>query len=113
MTDEKQIDKETARQIQDLQIIEQNMQSLLMQKQAFLLESSETENALEQLKKAEDEVYKIVGQIMIKSKKSDVEKELKQKKEILDLRIKSIEKQENLVKEQLTKRRDEVIKKLR
>ena len=113
MANGKEIDKETAKQIQDLQMMEQNMQNLLMQKQAFLMESNETENALEELKKSGEEVYKIVGQIMIKSKKAEVEKDLKQKKDILDLRLKSIEKQEDLIKEQLTKKRDEVIKKLK
>lgn len=113
MANGKEIDKETARQIQDLQILEQNMQNLLMQKQAFLMETSETENALEELKKSGEEVYKIIGQIMIKSKKGEVEKDLKHKKEILDLRVKSIEKQEEIIKEQLTKKREEIIKKLK
>ncbi|MFH1249291.1 MAG: hypothetical protein V1660_04010 [archaeon] len=50
---------------------------------------------------------------MIKSKKADVLLELKSKKDILNLRVKSIEKQEEIIKEQLSKKRDEVIKKLR
>ncbi len=113
MVNGKEIDKETAKQIQELQIAEQSMQTLLMQKQAFMLEAGETDNALEELKKSGDEVYKITGQIMIKSKKGEIEKELKHKKEILELRIKSIEKQEEIMKEQMTKKRDEVIRKLK
>lgn len=113
MANGKEIDKETAKQIQELQILEQNLQSILLQKQAFLMELNETESALEELKKSGEDTYKIVGQIMIKSKKSEVEKDLNNKREILDLRVKSIEKQEELFKEQLTKKRDEVIKKLR
>jgi prefoldin beta subunit len=113
MANGKEIDNETARQIQDLQIMEQNMQNLLLQKQAFLMEMSETENALEELKNATDDVYKIIGQIMIKSKKAEVEKDLKHKKDILNLRIKSIEKQEDSIKDEVVKKRDEVIKKLK
>lgn len=113
MANGKEIDKETAKQIQELQMTEQSMQNLLLQKQAFLMESSETENALEELKKSGEEVYKIVGQIMIKTKKNALEKELKHKKEIINLRIKSIEKQEEGIKEHLTKKRDELLKKLK
>lgn len=110
---EKQIDQETAQQIQELQLLEQNLQNFLLQKQAFVMEKNETENALEELKKTDEDVYKIAGQIMLKAKKSSVEKELKHKNEIIDLRIKSIEKQEEIIKEHLTKKRDEVLKKLR
>ncbi len=110
---EKEIDQETARQIQELQFLEQNLQNFLLQKQAFVMEKNETENALEELKKTEDDVYKIAGQIMLKAKKSAIEKELKHKKDTIDLRIKAIEKQEESLKEQLTKKRDEVLKKLR
>ncbi len=113
MANGKEIDQETARQIQELQILEQNMQNLLLQKQAFMLELNETCNALEELKNSKDDVYKLVGQIMIKSKKDDVEKDLGNKKNVIDLRVKAIEKQEDLIKEQLTKRRDEIIKKLK
>jgi prefoldin beta subunit len=113
MVNEKTIDKETAKQIQELQLAEQGMQNLMMQKQAFLMESNETQNALEELEKSSDDVYKIAGQVMIKSKKSDVLHELKSKKDILDLRVKSIEKQEEMIKDTLSKKRDEVIKKLR
>jgi prefoldin beta subunit len=110
---EKEIDQETAKQIQELQLLEQNLQNFLLQKQAFVMEKNETENALEELKKTNDDVYKIAGQVMLKAKKSAVEKELKHKNDIIELRIKSIEKQEEAIKEQLTKKRDEVLKKLK
>ena len=40
------IDAETGKKIQELQILEQNLQNLLMQKQAFQIELNEIENAL-------------------------------------------------------------------
>ncbi|MDD5651498.1 MAG: hypothetical protein PHF86_13975 [Candidatus Nanoarchaeia archaeon] len=49
---------------------------------------------------------------MIKSKKEDLEKDLKEKKDILDLRIKNIEKQENKIKERATELQKEVMNKL-
>jgi len=107
------INQETQEKIQQLQIFEQNLQNLLLQKQAFQFELSETENALKEITKTKEDVYKMLGQVMIKSSKSDVEKELKQKKDILNLRIKSIEKQESQFKEEVEKIRKEVMKNIK
>ena len=73
------MDKETENQIRELQILEQNLQSMLMQKQAFQLELSETENAIEELNKSNDETFKIVGNIMIKYSKENLLKDLKER----------------------------------
>ena len=86
--------KETESQIKELQIIEQSMQSILMQKQAFQLELSEVENAITELGKTNDEVFKIVGNIMIKYSKENLSKELNQKKDLILLRLKSLDSQE-------------------
>ena len=107
------ISKETQEKIQQLQIFEQNLQNLLLQKQAFQFELNETENALNEVKKTKDEIYKLIGQVMLKANKNDIEKELQQKKDILNLRIKSIEKQESQFKEETEKIRQEVMKKLK
>ena len=109
----KQIDEETGRQIQELQLLEQNLQNFLLQKQAFVFEKNETENALDEIKKTDEDVYKIIGQVMLKAKKAAVEKELQHKKDIIELRVKAIERQEEQIKEQLIKKRDEVMKKLK
>ena len=108
----KQLDEDTAKQLQELQVLEQNMQQILIQKQAFQIEINETENALEELKKSSDEVYKIVGQVMVRSKKADLDKDLKQRQEIIDLRLKNLEKQEQFLKEHLQKKRDDIMSKI-
>jgi len=98
------------KKIQEMQILEQSLQNILMQKQAFQMELSETNTALEAIKDSGDEVYKIVGQLMIKSKKESVSEDLKNKKKILDLRLNNLEKQEESLNEQLEKLREEVMK---
>lgn len=108
-----EIDEATTRQIQELQILEQNLQNLSLQRQAFQVEENETENALNELKKTKDDVYRIIGQIMIKSDKTELEKDLKHKKEIIGLRVKSIEKQEGIIKEQISKLREDITSKLK
>lgn len=109
---QRQIDKETERSIQELQILEQTIQNLLLQKQAFQIEISETNNALEELKKTKDDAFKIVGQIMIKADKAELEKELEGKKKLLNLRLNSIQKQEDLLSEKIEKLKEEITKKL-
>ena len=50
---EKKISPETTKKIQELQILEQSLQTVLLQKQAFQMELNETSLALEELKTAE------------------------------------------------------------
>lgn len=105
------IDKETEEKIREMQLIEQNLQSLLLQKQAFQLELNETENAAEALASSKGEAYKIVGQVMLKSSKPDLEKDLEEKKHLLNLRLKSIEKQEAELRASLERLRNFIIEK--
>jgi prefoldin beta subunit len=107
------LDEETQRSIQELQILEQNFQQLLMQKQAFRFELNETDVALDELKKAEGDVFRIVGnQIIIKTTKDLLEKEMNHKKELLDLRMKSMDKQEEEFSKKIESIRAEIIKKI-
>lgn len=101
-------DKENKeRQIQEIQILEQNLHNLLLQKQAFQMEISETQAAKKEIKNSED-VFKVIGQLMIKAEKEKVEEELLNKEKLLDLRIKSIEKQETSLEKKLDSLRKEV-----
>jgi prefoldin beta subunit len=96
--------------IQEMQILEQKLQNSMLQKQAFQIELAETDSALSELEKSGDEVFRIIGQLMIKAEKSKIREELSDKKKILELRIKSFEKQENSFAQQLEKIRDEITK---
>lgn len=107
------INKETESQIKELQLLEQNLQSIIMQKQAFQMELSEVENALEELAKSSGEAYKIVGNIMIKSTKDDLLKDLKQKKDLIELRLKSINSQEKSLEEDSENLRKTVLSKIK
>jgi len=92
--------------------MEQNLQQLLMQKQAFNMELNETDFALEELKNSEGEVFKLVGgQVILKTTKEKLEKELLHKKELIELRLKNIEKQEEDFSKHVNSLRDDIIKK--
>ena len=67
------------------------------------LQMKEVERALEEVEKldADAEVYKSVGGILIKSEKTKVGEELKERKETLDLRIKTLQRQEEKIQSRL------------
>ncbi len=106
------MEKETEEKISQLQLIEQSLQNLLIQKQQFQLQVSEIDAASKELETSE-EAYKIVGNIMALGKKEDLQKDLKEKKEVVELRIKSFEKQEMQVKEKASKLQEEILKKIK
>ncbi|MEK6819709.1 MAG: prefoldin subunit [Nanoarchaeota archaeon] len=94
---------------QELQMLEQNLQNILMQKQSFQMELSETQSALNEIKNSKDDIFKIVGQLMIKTEKSRVSDELSSKEKILEMRLKKMEQQEGVFMEKLERLREEVI----
>ncbi len=104
------MNKETEKRIQQLQLIEQNLNNIITQKQSFQMQLMENDNALNEIERTKKEVYKIVGAIMISSNKDDLKKELNEQKEILDLRIKNLEKQEKNFKEKAEDIQKEVMK---
>ena len=105
------MEKSTEDKIAKLQMIEQGMQNFLIQKQQLHAQLAEIESALRELENSE-ESYKIVGNIMIKSKKEDLIKDLNSKKEMNDLKVKTLEKQENQMKEKASKMQAEVMEQL-
>ena len=101
--------KNSSKNIQEMQFLEQNLQNILFQKQAFQIELSESKEAIKELETSKDEVFKIIGQLMIKSEKSKIKDEILNKIKILDLRVKNLEKQENSFSERLEKVREEIL----
>ena len=90
-------------QLMKLQQSQQNLQSIMTQKQHLEMEKAETEKALEELRKVadDDSVFKYAGTVLIKSNKQDLIDELEEKQEMAKTRATVIEKQEARVKETL------------
>lgn len=90
-------------QVGRLQQLQQNLQSIMAQKQHLEAEQLETERALETLKKTgdNDAVYKAAGSILVKSTKPVLVSELEEKKELANTRITVLTKQEARLKENL------------
>ena len=90
-------------QIMKLQQSQQNLQSIMTQKQHLEIEKAEGVKALEELKKVSDgdAVFKHAGTVLIKSTKQELIDELEEKQEMAKTRATVLEKQETRVKETL------------
>ncbi len=97
-------------QVTQFQQAQQQAQALVAQKQQLELILRETERAVEELDKLPEgsTVYKSVGGILVKADRGAVKKELTENKETLDLRIKTIERQEERVLGRLREMRDKI-----
>ena len=97
-------------QIGKMQQSQQNLQSILMQKQQVVMENVESDRALEELKKAADgdEVFKYAGSILIKSDKKSLIDELEEKKELSKTKTTVLAKQEERLKTSLQEQEQKI-----
>ena len=100
MSSNQQIPPVVQEHLAKLQQTQQNLQSILMQKQQLESVKLETEKALEELKKASDDesVFKHAGSIMIKSNKKDLIEELEEQIELAKTKASLLVKQEERLK---------------
>ena len=98
--------------INQLQLLQQNLQNLVMQKQQVQTQLLEVESALSELKTTE-KAYKIVGKIMLASSKEELIKELEEKKEISNVRIKNFKEQEESLQKNIEEVQKEVMEELK
>ncbi len=76
----------------------QQLMYLTQQKQQVQFQINILDNTLKELEKTKEEkVYKGVGNVFIYSDKQDVIRETKDLKDTLDLRLKNIQKQEDVI----------------
>ena len=94
---------EAQQMLMEIQMFQQQMQAVSVQKETLSLQNTEIEKALEELAKSKDsnDVYKAIGPILIKATAKSLEAELKEKKETIGLRLKSLEKQEARIRDKL------------
>jgi len=85
-----------------LQQLQQTLQTVLTQKQQLELELTETEQALSELEKVDENavIYKSVGSLLVKAEKVKVATELGERKELLNTRISVLGKQEERLRSQ-------------
>ena len=103
--------KDLQERINKLSTMEHSLQQFLAQKQQFQAQLMELMSALEELEKTE-KAYRIIGNVMVDAKKEDLIKDLSEKKELIEVRIKSVEKQEEKMREKTSELQAEVMKEM-
>lgn len=102
-------DEQVAKRVERLTAIDQQLTQLLHQKQQFQSQLSELTHASDELGKTE-QAYKIIGNIMVAQNKDKLLKEITDKKELIEVRIGAVEKQEDTLRKEAETIRTEVFK---
>ncbi len=87
--------------MQTFQEFQQELSNILYQKEAMRMHLQEMEASLKELSVAKSDVYKAMGAILIKADVETLTKELNDEREMIEVRAKSLEKQEKIVREKL------------
>ncbi|MEM2727080.1 MAG: prefoldin subunit beta [Archaeoglobaceae archaeon] len=87
--------------VAQLQQVQQQLQLVVSQKAQVEAMLEEAKQALEELQNITDEtpIYKAVGSILVKESKGKVVQELTEKKDSFEIRIKTLERQEERLRE--------------
>jgi prefoldin beta subunit len=90
-------------QLTRLDSLQQNLQSVSMQKQQIEAELADAEKTLEELTKVEEteQIYKYVGSLLVKVSKAEITKELEEKKDISNTRNLVLNKQQARLKDNI------------
>ena len=82
------------KELMEYENLEKQLEVLLIQKHQLQIQLNEIKHALEQLKKAHGELYRSVGSIIMHTTKEEAEKDLKERQELIDVKVNAIAKQE-------------------
>ena len=110
-----QIPPQLQEEIAKLQQLQQTFQVIVNQKQQVELEVTDTDKALEELDKTSNDtpVFQSIGEILVKKDKTSLSKELTERKELLNVRVTVLGKQEEKTKEKLKDLEQQLQAKLR
>jgi prefoldin beta subunit len=105
------VSKDVQNLLVEAQSCQQQLQMVMTQKETLNHQLLETTKALEELSKpGKEPVYKITGPVMIKVDRLEASKDLESKKELAMMRVKSMQKSESQLKEQLEEFRERLSK---
>jgi len=90
--------------------LQQKLEIIITQRTQSELQLKETEQAIGELEKIEEgnDVYKMVGTLLIKTQPEKVKEELQDRKETLELRVKTLKRQEERSRKQLEEMRAKI-----
>ncbi len=97
-------------QLAQLQQLQQQAQAVMTQKTQIEGLIRETEAALKELDKSSDDavIYKSVGELLFRADKPKLVEELKERKDMMDLRLKTMAKQEERIQGRFTQLQEQL-----
>ncbi|MBI2040487.1 MAG: prefoldin subunit beta [DPANN group archaeon] len=104
----KEMSSKAQEKLGELQLLQQRLTLFGAQRQQFQVQLAEVENAVNELGKTKSTAYKMVGEILLERPADELKKELDDKKVELDIRVKTLEKQEDRTKERALELQKEV-----
>jgi prefoldin beta subunit len=87
-------DDDLNRELIEYENMEKQLEVLLIQKHQLQIQTNEIRHALDELKKSQGEVYRSVGSIMIHTTREAAEADLKERDELIEVKLNAISKQE-------------------
>jgi len=86
--------EDLGKELVEYENMEKQLEVLLIQKHQLQIQLNEIKHALDELKKSKGDVYRSVGSILIHTTKGDAETDLKERNELVDVKLNAISKQE-------------------
>ena len=109
----KKDEHEAHEMLERLQLAQQRMQLFAAQKQQIQMQLAELENALKEIGRTDKPVFRLIGELLVEKDKAELTKDLSDKKEDFEVRLKSLEKQEGKLKGEATDLQKELSEKIK
>jgi prefoldin beta subunit len=100
------------KQLSEFQDVQRQLQMISAQRQQMLLQLEEVKMAEEEISKSDKGIYRSIGPLLVESSKSDANADLKERKELFEMRLSVLDKQEAKLKPRFTELRDALEKAL-
>ena len=102
--------EELQKKLAEFQELQQQMQMMASQRQQLSMQVGEIGMAQEELAKSEKGIYRAIGPLLIETSKADASSDLKEKKDLFDMRIGMLVKQEEKLRPKMGELRAELEK---
>lgn len=104
---------ELQKQLNEFQETQRQLQFIAAQRQQLVLQVEEIKIAEGELSKADKGVYRAIGPLLVETSKSDASSDLKSRKELFEMRVSVLAKQEEKLKPRFEELRSTLEKALR
>jgi prefoldin beta subunit len=104
---------ELQKKLGEFQDLQRQLQMVSGQKQQLIIQAEEIKMAEGELAKSDKGVYRFIGPILIETTKSDATADLKDKRELFEMRVSTLEKTETKMRPKYDELRNELEKALK